>query len=62
MPGGGIAGTAQLPLYLDGADSRGVGRNQIGGPEPLLDGDVRTVHEGAGCGGGLVPAISAQKQ
>jgi len=62
MPGGCIAGTAQLPLDLDGADSRGVGRDQIGGPEPLLDGDVRTVHDGAGCGGGLVPAISAQKQ
>jgi len=36
MPGGCIAGTAQLPLDLDGADSRGVSRNQVGGPEPLL--------------------------
>jgi hypothetical protein len=62
MPGGCIAGIAQLPLDLDGADSRGVSRNQIGGPEPLLDGDVRTVHHGAGCGRGLVAAISAQKQ
>ncbi len=62
MPGGGIAGKAQLPLDLDGADSGGVGRHQIGSPEPLLDGDVRTVHDGAGCGRGLVSAISAQKQ
>lgn len=62
MPGGCVAGTAQLPLDLDGADSRGVGRNQIGGPEPLLDRDVRTVHDGVGCGRGLVSAISAQKQ
>ena len=62
MPGGCIARTAQLPLDLDGADSRGVGRNQIGGPEPLLDGNVRTVHEGAGCGRSLVSAVSAQKQ
>ena len=62
MPGGCIARTAQVPLDLDGADSRGVGRNQIGGPEPRLDGNVRTVHEGAGCGRSLVSAVSAQKQ
>ena len=61
VPGRRVARNPTLPLQLHGADSRRMSRNEIGGPEPLLDRNMGAVHESPSHGRSLPTTWSALK-